>query len=862
MFKKFFLIVLAGILAAILCIPLRAETKKVGPFLIEQDQQPQSASLGAQLSGFGQASSPQDVCPFTASCLDAAPGDPCDVTFAGPGMAWSYQDPAKNCPPLACPTVYPFEVNAVHVLLSNCDPSVAVVMIITPGIWAADFTDLDCVRPGGQLCTGPTIQITIPPNTSCQEFVIPLEDSCCVDTTYFASITVDFPTQPGGGICHDITCDLCCDYVFDGVNYVDLCPQGFPGNLAIWTDGFLSCQSVCEGPPSDTGKNHYKTWSISGGTFNSSTPQVKDQFMTDSLQLIALRALSNPVRKIVGPDTFNIVDPDDHLTWYAVSGRDTLLNVEYVNQFESTTVVIDSVHYLLVPAQKDGHPPSDSLDHYKAYRIRNPVLLNRAVQLQDQFDAPNTEQITSFLPVYFLTPAQKNLEPVYDQVTHYLAYAIAPSTGFGGPDRTVTDQFNAPFGTLVRPIQSVFLLVPTKKIAFAPPECSDGADNDGDGLVDFPADCGCTDPADNTEAPNPPTQCSDGVDNDGDGLTDLADPDCANVCDDEEGVPQTDTGPNHFKTWRIQPVPFTVTVALEDQFLKDSNVRLDGIEFLSNPVRKIVFDPLGLPDTFNITDPDAHLNWYKAVGKRTKLKVAYQNQFESTSVLIDSLKYLLVPAQKLPHPAPDSLDHYKCYRICNPTLFNKAVLLDDQFDLTQEQITSMSATYFCTPVIKNTEPRYDSVTHYVAYSITPGSTTNESRTTIDQFGQHPAQALFSQYLLVPTEKLGVLCDAIPGDANADLALSLADVISIKNYIFNTPGCLPLPLCWLSGKICRGDTDGNGVVSLADVIRLVNYIFAKPCAPGVPGTPPCCWKPLPAPGSTCCLPVPFCDPGCP
>ena len=570
MFKKFLSIAVAGMLAAFLCSPLWAENAN------SFEEWYLLASIGPEEGDAPQAAAPQDVCPFTAACFDLAGlGSPCDVVGFPGGEVCNYQDPAKNCPPVLCTKVYPFEVNAIHVLLSNCDPAQSCLVIITPGIRQADFTSPACPKPGNLICTGPAVQIIIPPNTFCKEYVIPLAESCCVDTTYFACLNFSFPTHCNGiQICHDLTCDPCCSYWDQMVgSFVDLCPTALPGNLAIWTDGFLSCQSVCLPPPPDTGKNH-------------------------------------------------------------------------------------------------------------------------------------------------------------------------------------------------------------------------------------------------------------------------------------------------FKTWRIQPVPFTITVALEDQFMKDSNVRLDGIEFLSNPVRKIVFDPLGIPDTFNITDPDAHLNWYKAVGKRTKLKVAYQNQFESTSVLIDSLKYLLVPAQKLPHPAPESLDHYKCYRICNPTLFNKAVLLDDQFDLTQEQITSLSATYFCTPVIKNTEPRYDSITHYVAYSITPGSTTNESRTTIDQFGQHPVQALFSQYLLVPTEKLGVLCDAIPGDANADLALSLADVISIKNYIFNTPGCLPLPLCWLSGKICRGDTDGNGVVSLADVIRLVNYIFAKPCAPGVPGTPPCCWKPLPAPGSTCCLPVPFCDPGCP
>lgn len=36
------------------------------------------------------------------------------------------------------------------------------------------------------------------------------------------------------------------------------------------------------------------------------------------------------------------------------------------------------------------------------------------------------------------------------------------------------------------------------------PQCVDGLDNDGDGFIDYPADPGCTDTADDTESPNPP----------------------------------------------------------------------------------------------------------------------------------------------------------------------------------------------------------------------------------------------------------------------------------------------------------------------------------------------------------------------
>jgi len=69
------------------------------------------------------------------------------------------------------------------------------------------------------------------------------------------------------------------------------------------------------------------------------------------------------------------------------------------------------------------------------------------------------------------------------------------------------------------------------------PQCDDGIDNDSDGMVDYPADPGCTDADDDTESPNPVDTgpaCSDGIDNDSDGLIDMADPGCADPADDDE----------------------------------------------------------------------------------------------------------------------------------------------------------------------------------------------------------------------------------------------------------------------------------------------------------------------------------------
>lgn len=62
-------------------------------------------------------------------------------------------------------------------------------------------------------------------------------------------------------------------------------------------------------------------------------------------------------------------------------------------------------------------------------------------------------------------------------------------------------------------------------------DCQDGIDNDGDGFTDYPADTGCQFATSPKENP----QCSDGIDNDGDTKIDYpADPHCGSLLDNKE----------------------------------------------------------------------------------------------------------------------------------------------------------------------------------------------------------------------------------------------------------------------------------------------------------------------------------------
>ena len=66
--------------------------------------------------------------------------------------------------------------------------------------------------------------------------------------------------------------------------------------------------------------------------------------------------------------------------------------------------------------------------------------------------------------------------------------------------------------------------------------CEDEFDNDGDGIIDFPDEPGCTGPLDADETdPSPLPECANGVDDDGDTLVDYPDdPGCKFAADDAE----------------------------------------------------------------------------------------------------------------------------------------------------------------------------------------------------------------------------------------------------------------------------------------------------------------------------------------
>jgi hypothetical protein len=145
--------------------------------------------------------------------------------------------------------------------------------------------------------------------------------------------------------------------------------------------------------------------------------------------------------------------------------------------------------------------------------------------------------VCSFVVVQLLSPTFGEITASGSFTNHGVAY-VSVSTDFGGgtaefqPFELRVDGANRTNGLLNMQTTGASgsfngYLVWRSFIG----ECNDGFDNDFDGLVDHPADPGCTSAFDAAEG----SECDDGIDNDADGYTDdPADPGCAHPNDRDE----------------------------------------------------------------------------------------------------------------------------------------------------------------------------------------------------------------------------------------------------------------------------------------------------------------------------------------
>ena len=111
---------------------------------------------------------------------------------------------------------------------------------------------------------------------------------------------------------------------------------------------------------------------------------------------------------------------------------------------------------------------------------------------------------------------------VYHQLSYILSRTAAThAVGNVSLNKSINVSINA---TLNQTINKTWNKTAGKNITVIVTACSDGVDNDGDGLIDM-LDPGCSSPLDQDEH-NYTEQCDDGMDNDNDSLIDARDPGC------------------------------------------------------------------------------------------------------------------------------------------------------------------------------------------------------------------------------------------------------------------------------------------------------------------------------------------------
>jgi len=169
-----------------------------------------------------------------------------------------------------------------------------------------------------------------------------------------------------------------------------------------------------------------------------------------------------------------------------------------------------------------------------------PACISSAVRVGatrvDQEFAPTFGNTASFLSLF--APGQGIVAPLYqtvDQYTRQTGTSMAAPHVAGAwaitrqavPGVTVSDALSAfqSTGVVVSNGQGVRRIqVDAALVALGVTDCSDGVDNDGDGLVNLD-DPGC-DSASDTSEQSAALPCDNGVDDDGDGAIDLADLGC------------------------------------------------------------------------------------------------------------------------------------------------------------------------------------------------------------------------------------------------------------------------------------------------------------------------------------------------
>jgi hypothetical protein len=188
---------------------------------------------------------------------------------------------------------------------------------------------------------------------------------------------------------------------------------------------------------------------------------------------------------------------------------------------------------------------------------------------------------------------------------------------------------------------------------------------------------------------------------------------------------------------------------------------VDHLQFWMNPVEKTVHEATGTATTYPIIDPTLHYTWWHINPQFNEKLVAAKNQFGDQTLYVKDGLFLLNPALKNQSGAPPIANHYKCYA-CEGQAINQVVTLRDQFDPPGTPGWTATVTFprwFCNPADKQIpgrppENQVDPTQHYVCYEYTQPDQAVHPLNFYDEFGPGSLDVTPSQWLCVPTIKLG------------------------------------------------------------------------------------------------------------
>ena len=441
------------------------------------------------------------------------------------------------------------------------------------------------------------------------------------------------------------------------------------------------------------------------------TPAGSYQFVKWTATAGTLANANNPATTFTMPSqnvtvTANFVGPLDHFKCYDVADVPSMdKTVRLKDQFVDIQATVKQAILFANPAEKTYQTEVTSIsnpDHHLTFYLIQYEGGPREwlVEVENQF---GTQQLTVWGPIYLAVPTQKvdpgnHKEPL--SLDHFLVYAV-----MNGPLLETDIALNDEFGDDTCVVGETWLFanpvektLGTTKTQIAHPD---------DHLVFYKIY--------DTEKPGPRVEALNQLSKDKQTLY-LGEPATLVAVPSQKKAWEEQI--DHFKCYPVlgQP-PLGLPIHVKDQFV-DIDAIVGPAFVFCNPAQKW-FEASGPP----ILNPDHHLTVYPLMYDEPPQAwvVQFRNQFGTWELTVVGPVAIAVPTQKLPHAAPEGLDHYLLYEVWESYPLEVDVGLLDQFGAEPEYVTVGKPILFGNPVVKTfgdeVTPIQNELAHVVVYDI-------------------------------------------------------------------------------------------------------------------------------------------------